>query len=82
MKTLSISVIIAIAAGLFASRGESKAPPEPQIVAVVESSDPAPAESMRARTSPRLARRLEDREKDSLVGLTLLLALQRGAHSR
>jgi len=81
MKTLGISVIIAIAAGLFASRGESKAP-EPQIVAVVESSDPAPAGSMRARTSPRLARRLEDREKDSLVGLTLLLALQRGAHSR
>jgi len=82
MKTLSISVIVAIAAGLVASRGESKAPPEPQIVAVVKSSDPAPAESMRARTSPRLARRLEDREKDSLVGLTLLLALQRGAHSR
>ena len=82
MKTLSISLIIAVAAGLFASQGETKAQPAPQIAATVETARPAPADSAPVRPSPRLARRLDEREKDSLVGLTLLLALRRNAHAR
>ena len=82
MKTLSISLIIAVAVGLFASRGETRAQPAPQVAATVETSPPAHADSAPVRPSRRLARRLDDREKDSLVGLTLLLAPRRSAHSR
>jgi hypothetical protein len=82
MKTLSISLIIAVVAGLFVSQRETTAQPAPQVAAAVATFRPAPPDSAPVRPSPRLARRLDDREKDSLVGLTLLLALRRGAHSR
>ena len=82
MKTLSISLIVALAAGLFASQGETRAQPVLQAAAAVETSRPAPGDPTPARALPRVARPLDDRQKDSLVGLTLLLALRRGPHPR
>ena len=82
MKILSMSLIVALAAGLFASLGESRAQPSPQVVVAVENSHPGPVDGVPARALPRVARPLDERQKDSLVGLTLLLALRRGAHSR
>src|SRR5262249_25691424 len=82
MKTLSIGLIIAVAVGLFASRGEPRPHPPPQAPPPGEPPPPPPADSAPVRPSRRLARRLDDREKDSLVGLTLLLAPRRSAHSR
>ena len=82
MKILSIGLTVAVVAGLFVSTGESKAPPASQVAVTVRNSDLAPGDSAPRRPSPRVARQLDDSEKDSLLGLALLVSLKRGAHSR
>ncbi len=85
MRLLSIVLILAVAAaGLFASPVESDVPPTPHLATAVAKPAPAVVEPATApsRPSPRIARKLDDREKDSVLGLMLLVTLKRGAQAR
>ena len=77
MKILGIGSILAIAASLFVSTGRSEAPPAPHVAAAVMNPRSAPVPA--SRPSPRVARSLDDQDKDSVLGIVLLLALKRGA---
>ena len=79
MKTLSVGLILAIAGGLSMSTGRSEAP-SPQIrLAGVNpaqvATDPAVASP---RPSPHVARRLDDHDRNSVLGVLLLVTLQGG----
>jgi len=84
MRLFSIVLILAVAAGLFTSPVESDVPLTPHLATAVVKSAPAGVEPATAssRPSPRIARKLDDREKDSVLGLMLLVTLKRGAQAR
>ncbi len=84
MKTLSVGLLLAITGGLSMFPGQSEAPPSPQISAAEANPEPVAVDPAVAspRPSRRVARRLEDSERDSLLRVVLLVALQRGVHAR
>jgi hypothetical protein len=84
MKTLSVGLLLAITGGLSMFPGQPEAPPSPQISAAEANPDPVAVDPAAAspRPSRHVARRLEDSERDSLLRVVLLVALQRGVHAR
>ena len=84
MKLLSLLVIVFIVGGLIATPWASDAPPAPSVAPAIAQTEPPTSASAPAarRAEPRVARELGDMERDSLLGLTLLLSLQRSAQGR
>jgi hypothetical protein len=84
MKALSVSLLLAIAGGLSMSPAQSAAPPSPQIGAAGENPEPVALDPavVSPRPSRRVARRLDDRDRDSVLGIVLLGTLQHGVHAR
>ena len=92
MRILSLGLSLVIVASAFVSTGGTEAPPAPRVAAVAVHPHPAvvapsDASANASRTdgaappSPRLARSLDDRERDSLLGVLLLIALKRSAQA-
>ena len=85
MRILSLGLSLVIVASAFVSTGGTEAPPAARIAAVVVQPHPAVVAPSRtdaaAPPSPRLARSLDDRERDSLLGVLLLIALKRSAQA-
>ncbi len=84
MKTLSVGLLLAIAGGLSTSSGQSGAPPSPQINATGANPEPVAVDAAVASPQPsrRVARRLDDSDRDSVFGIALLIMLQQGVHAR
>ena len=83
MKALSVSLLLAIAGGLSMSPGQSAAPPS-QIGAAGTNPEPVALDPavVSPRPSRRVARRLDDSDRDSVLGIVLLGTLQHGVHAR
>ena len=84
MKTLSVGLLLAITGGLSMFPGQSEAPPSPQISAAEANPGPVAVDAAVAslRPSHRMARRLDDGDRDSVLGIVLLITLQQGVHAR
>lgn len=84
MKTLSVGLLLAIASGVLVSPGRSEAPRSPQMSAVGANPGPVAVDPEVAspRPSPRVTRGLSANERNSVLGLVLLVTLQRGTRER
>jgi len=84
MKTLSVGLLLAIAGGLSMSPGQAGAPPPPQISVAGANPEPVAVDAAVAspRPSRRVARRAHDSDRDSVLGIVLLVTLQQGVHVR
>ena len=84
MKTLSVGLLLAITGGLSMFPGQPEAPPSPQISAAEANPDPVAVDPAAAspRPSRRVARRLDASDRDSVLGIVLLITLQQGVHAR
>ncbi|PYN67785.1 MAG: hypothetical protein DMD90_05625 [Candidatus Rokuibacteriota bacterium] len=84
MKTLSVGLLLAIAGGLSMSSGQSGAPPSPQMNATGANPEPVAVDAAVAspRPSRRVARRLDASDRDSVLGIVLLITLQQGVPAR
>jgi hypothetical protein len=84
MKTLTAGLLLAIASGLSMSSGQSRTPLSPQVGAV--GANPEAVAVDPAVTSPRpprdVARGRDNGDRDSVLGIVLLVTLQRGVHGR
>jgi len=84
MKTFSVVLLLAVAGGLSMSSGPSGALPSSQVRAA--EADPEAVAVDLAAASPRpfrrVARRLDDSERDSVLGIVLLVTLQQGVPAR
>jgi hypothetical protein len=84
MKTLSVGLLLAIAGGLSMSWGQSGVPPSPQMSAAGANPESVAIDPVVAppRPSQRVARRLDDSDRDSVLRIVLLVTLQQGVHAR
>jgi len=84
MKTLSVGLILAISGGLAMCAGQAKAPPSPQTRAAGAKLAPVAVDPavVSSRASRRVARSLDDSDRNSVLGVVLLMTLQRDAKAR